>query len=389
MKCSNLAVFIAAQAVALCVVAEASAQLGPFDIDPQQSHEECGGYPRTPDPDEDTNPQGSGDSGEQESKGGPTSVNQEIEACLGFASEKLAQLDDNTEWLSGASLVGALGAVASGLTGQAAGTMNAWLGLSLGPVVADDIQQRPQLQQIFANVHLNLTQMRCRANFLVSQHQALDAQQGQLKEEVARLENVLRGLPESVLTASTGARAKLGAIAREGFRVLGEARRLVRRIELMPTPEEIELIQQASYNNIVNEMNAELRARNISPLTAFRGVLAAPFRSTANFLAGGGGDVPNYATQIPPSTVNLTAAFRLRADASWTTPSPSWIGVGNVPSYLELVGDQRDQARDLSAATDRLLALGLEVENDLNTFVVLGREGAELCPNAGSPPAQG
>ncbi len=355
---------------------EARAQLGVLDTDPPEAGEPCATFSPSEDESLGSN---------QLQQHNATALREAERECLLDLGIELEKIDDSTEWFSAASIVGALGAVASGLTGQSVGTMNAWLGVGLSPVVADDIRQRPQIEEIYVGVRQNLLQMQCRSTFLERHYSYLSWKRSQLSDNAdSLLAHLITTVDErpNLMSATTDPNLKLRRIVEEGFRVVGEARRLARRIDFIPDAEEIVLLEQAAYNNIVGEMAEALRARNLSPLNAFRGVLAAPFRATATFLAPeGNGAPPNYASVIQSRPVDLNAAFRLRLQSIWTTPSSTWVGGGIVPNYYEVpTGRDRVAAQAIEAATAELLTLGIQVEDDLTIFVGLARESGDFCP---------
>ncbi|PZO47937.1 MAG: hypothetical protein DCF16_17090 [Alphaproteobacteria bacterium] len=184
-----------------------------------------------------------------------------------------------------------------------------------------------------------------------------------------------------IRTATTGDDAQLKLLVNEGFRIIGEVRRLTRRIEFLPAPDHIALVEQAAYNSIVSEFAQELRERNVSPSTAFRAIIAAPFRATARFLSPEGtGAAPDFAPATTPSEVSLTAAFVLGMQAAATTPV-TWVGQGVVPSAYELeTPENRARAHAIEAETAALLTRGMQAENDLSMFATLSARGNELCP---------
>ena len=370
----------------------AHAQLGFMDTDPPEGNEPCTQY--QPHTSQRGVPRSQGTKRtDQAGLAPPASLLEAEMRCLDHLDRELAEMDDSTEWLSAASIVGALGAVASGLTAQSTGTMNAWLGVGVSPIIADDIRQRPQIEQVFIGVRHNLLQLRCRAIFLESFHTRLTRDQVELRRDL----NVLRAhlirivdADRSILDAlpAQAPRYKLRRILEEGFRIVREAERLARRVDYLPEIETIRTLEQAAYNHIVGEFGEELRSRNVTPVRAFRGVIAAPFRATAAFLSGeDGSELPSFDPTDSATDVTLTAAFRLRLQALANAPAVQWLPTETVPSAFELSAAQRrEDAHRLEEMTAGLMRIGVMTEERLTVFSTLASEGGDFCPSIANVP---
>lgn len=321
-----------------------------------------------------------------------------IANCVALQERGLTGSDDRTRWSSRLSGVAGFGAVASGLAGQGAGTINPWLAVGVTPAIIDDVQQRQNWSHIRRDFLGRVTQLQCRANFLFDNDPRIkQSSVVALRAEALQLDEALWALRARYNpTAATNTPAgQFRLIFEEGVRQLGLARQLLAYVDGLPDAVEISRQRAIAYN----ALNAELRTFRSEtlarPATTLRALMATPFRAASNVIAGTSTTQPTFG-----STPAFNAEFKNRFHVPTNVDAASLTALSFVLPALHperVSAAQQPAARALVQSLQGMSAHGDTVRNAMLTFVRAANEQnpdtchAEFAPAhpAVNPPAGG
>lgn len=306
-----------------------------------------------------------------------------IAKCIQRLRARVGREDNTTNNLAAMSAAGGLGVVVSGLTSQAAGTLNAWAGVGLLPAMFDDIQRRPRINRLNRDTISLLEQLQCRASYLEVSHKQLQEQGGTLSryaETLAEQSDALLGQARLNNPGAGTPDYSLKLIAAEGQRVSREADRMLSRLQYLPSTNAVRSLETHVYNNILGERDDLISDGRSSPFSVFRAVLAAPFKATATFIGGTqDGAAPTYSSHIaqtgPGLTVNYQFEFPDSVDAAI-----AWRPQSAPPSYVTTASADRPGAELIEDLTDRTAAQGFLVEREFQRFVETAEQDGDTCP---------
>lgn len=312
----------------------------------------------------------------------PTIVQTWVRACMDERSDELTGSDKLTRNLSRTSAFGGIGALASGLTQQAAGTTNAWVAIGLAPVLADDVQQRQRVSAIRHGFLARLDQLQCRARFLDHSttningaREQIDAKAGSLEDLVAQ---ELESLPERVIEGT--AVAPYDAIIREALRLVQEARDLQAYAGLLAEDDEIARLEAIAYNYLAEEYQLMRRQTLARPEVTFRSILASPLRMAARVVEGEPNATYTHQSVATPQQSTFSARYSVGMDLDERDIRQMNLRV-RAPHYLLVPAAKRGAARALLLKMGELSEQSILLRREIVLFIdAATNDDPAACP---------
>lgn len=311
-------------------------------------------------------------------------VQEAVSECIAVRSRELRASDRRTRTLSRTSALGGLGALASGLTAQAAGTTNAWVAIGLAPVLADDVQQRQRVSAIRHDFLARLEQLQCRAKFLDDNMDDLQTQSTALSGAIQSIENqvesILDDLPPQVREGSR--EYALVGILEEALRIVEEARFLQSNVASLSDEGEIARLEAIAYNYLAREYESMRRGTLARPEVTFRSIIASPLRLAARVVEGSGSPPATYTYQAFVTPDNRTFAGRYRVTIDVVPEELRSMDLRmEAPHHFRAPSQYRALAEQVRADARELAAQSAQLRRDLLLFVDAAvEEDPAACP---------
>ncbi len=311
-----------------------------------------------------------------------------IQLCTNERESELTEGDRVTRRWSRVSAGGAVGALVSGLTAQAAGTTNAWVAVGLAPVLADDVQQRRRVVGIQHDFVARLAQLQCRADFLLEEQGYMSNDSNALNENATALENLIAAAMRHVVwDAEPGTpEAQFKAIVSEALRLVEQASLLEAYVGSLRADKGVERLEAISYNFLVAEYERMRRGTLARPELTFRSILAAPLRAAANVVGGPGQAAPiAYNSLVVPESSTFGARYVVSASVTSAEITALNLRLA-APHYLWAPPNRQAQARAILERAQQLSVEGVELRRYLLQFVdAATTENPTACPTYRAP----